>query len=122
MSQMLLSINPEHVENILCGNKKYEFRKVRCNREVNTIIIYATSPVMRVVAEVEILDVIDDHPDEVWRLASESAGISKKFFDKYYEGRERAIAYKLGEIKKYEKPKTLCDYGLNFAPQSFVYI
>lgn len=41
---MLLSINPEHVENILSGVKKIEFRKVRCKSDVNKIIIYATAP------------------------------------------------------------------------------
>ena len=45
MSQMLLSINPEHVENILLGTKRFEFRKVRCKYEVSKIIIYATAPV-----------------------------------------------------------------------------
>lgn len=122
MSQMLLSINPEHVENILHGTKKYEFRKVRCRSDVNTIIIYATSPVMQVVAEVEVLGIIEDQPDSVWDITSEFAGISKGFFDRYFEGKEKAVAYQLGDVKIYPKPKALLDYGINFAPQSFVYV
>lgn len=51
MCKMLLSINPEHVENILCGKKRFEFRKVCCKADVDKIIIYSTAPVMRVVAE-----------------------------------------------------------------------
>ena len=35
MYQMLLSINPEHVESILCGKKQFEFRKVRCKEAVS---------------------------------------------------------------------------------------
>ncbi len=122
MSQMLLSINPEHVENILLGNKRFEFRKVRCRTDINRIIIYSTSPVMRVVAEAEVLGIIEDNPDSVWDLTFEFAGISKSFFDRYFEGKEKAVAYHLGKITKYSRPKTLSDYGINFAPQSFVYV
>ena len=41
MCKMLLSINPEHVANILSGKKKFEFRKVRCKEDVDKIVIYA---------------------------------------------------------------------------------
>lgn len=33
MCQMLLSINPEYVEGILQGIKRYEYRKFRCRYE-----------------------------------------------------------------------------------------
>ncbi len=122
MCQMLLSINPEHVENILLGIKRFEFRKVRCKSEVDKIIIYATSPVMQVVAEVEVAGIIEDDVQAVWNLTSEFAGISYNFYEKYYAGKEKAVAYKLGKVKKYFKPKLLSDFGLNFAPQSFVYV
>lgn len=122
MSQMLLSINPEHVENILLGTKKFEFRKVRCKADISKIIIYATSPIMQVVAEAEVLGIIEDDPTAVWDLTAEFAGISKRFFDQYYQGREKAVAYRLGKVKKYTRPKALSDYGINFAPQSFVYV
>ena len=122
MSQMLLSINPEHVENILIGKKKFEFRKMRCKSDVKTIIIYATSPVMQVVAEAEVIGIIEDDPNSVWRLTSEYAGISKGFFDRYFEGKNKAVAYRLGKVERYAEPKTLSDYGINFAPQSFVYV
>lgn len=122
MCQMLLSINPEHVENILLGVKRFEFRKVRCKSEVDKIIIYATSPVMQVVAEAEVAGIIEDDVQAVWNLTSEFAGISYDFYERYYEGKEKAIAYKLGKVKKYSKPKLLSDYGLTFAPQSFVYV
>jgi len=119
---MLLSINPEHVENILNGNKQFEYRKIKCKSEVNKIVIYSTSPVMRVVGEVEVLGVIVDKPDEVWEITSEFAGITKKFFDKYFENKEKAVAYRLGKVIKYQKPLKLSDFGISFAPLSFVYI
>lgn len=122
MCQMLLSINPEYVESIMLGYKKFEFRKVRCRENVEKIIIYATSPVMRIVGEVEVLGIIEDNPDVVWNLTENYSGISRRFYNTYYEGRKKAVAYRLGEVKKYSRPKTLSDYGLHFAPQSFVYV
>jgi predicted transcriptional regulator len=119
---MLLSINPEHVYNILNGNKQYEYRKVRCRSDVDKIIIYSTSPVMKVVGEADVIDVIVDIPEQVWELTSEFAGISKKFYDKYYQNKEVAVAYRLGEVRKYKKPLALADFGINYAPQSFVYV
>ncbi len=120
--KILLSINPEHVENILQGTKRFEFRKVKCKNDVKMILIYSTSPVMKVVAEVEVKGIIENDPELLWEVTSEFAGISKNFFDKYYQGKNLAIAYELGEINIFKKPKSLEDFGINFAPQSFVYI
>lgn len=120
--RMLLSINPQHVENILNGTKKYEYRKVRSRREVQRILIYSTAPVGHVVGEVEVLGTLDGPPDDVWHSTSEHSGISRQFFDDYYAGRDRAVAYELGEVHVYGCPKSLSDLGLRGAPQSFVYV
>ena len=122
MKKILISINPEHVENILSGIKKYEYRKVAAKDDISSIIIYETTPVKRVVAEAEIIDVLMCGQEEVWELTKEGSGISKKFFDKYFKDKEVAYAYKLGEIKVFETPKTLSDFGIRTAPQSFVYV
>ena len=52
----------------------------------------------------------------------EKAGIDKRFFDRYYAGRNQAVAYKLKNITEYEMPKELKDYGISRAPQSFQYV
>lgn len=122
MCQMLLSINPEHVENILLGIKKFEFRKVRCRADINKIIIYATAPEKRVVAEAKIEKIIEADIETVWELTREFSGISYEFYEDYYRGKDKAVAYKLCEVKRYSIPKLLTDFGLRYAPQSFVYL
>lgn len=122
MSQMLLSINPEHVENILSGSKKFEFRKVRCKENIDTIVIYSTFPIMKVVAEVQVVEILEGLPGEIWMRTSKWSGISKVFFDQYFDGKEKAVAYSLGKIVEYENPKTLSDLGIDYAPQSFIYL
>jgi len=122
MCQMLLSINPEHVENIINGTKQYEFRKVRCKSDVDKIIIYSTAPQKMIVAEADIKEIIEDDVVKVWRLTKPLAGISYAFFRAYYKGKKKAVAYRLGNIEVYEKPRRLSDYGLTFPPQSFIYL
>jgi predicted transcriptional regulator len=122
MCKILLSINPEHVENILNGTKQFEFRRIRCKADVGKIVIYATRPIMRVVAEVDVDGVIEGNLDEVWKCTKKFSGINRAFYDKYYSGKNRAIAYKLRKVRKYKKQKLLSDYGLRAAPQGFVYL
>ena len=122
MCKMLLSINPEHVEHILDGSKEYEFRKIRCKEDVDGIIIYATSPVKQIVAEADIEAIVENIPHRVWELTHSKSGISADFFFKYYEGKKKAIAYKLTNLNVFDSPRTLADYGVESAPQSFVYV
>lgn len=119
---IIISINPEHVENIIAGIKKFEYRTKAAKNDVNKIIIYETTPIKRIVAEAEIVEVLMMNPEELWNETKEQSGITKKFFDSYFKGRELAYAYKLGKVKRYEEPKTLQDFGLKCAPQSFAYV
>ncbi len=122
MCKMLLSINPEHVANILNGNKQYEFRKCRCRKDVDLIVIYSTYPIMMVVGEVKIEEIIEGEVLTVWKKTKKHAGITKEFFLKYYEGKNKAIAYRLGAINKYSTPKKLSEFGVSHPPQSFIYL
>lgn len=122
MSTMLLSIKPNFVESILEGKKQFEFRKNRCRADVTRIVIYSSSPQKQVVAEAEIEEILEDTPDNIWDKAKNAAGISKDFFDTYYSGRNVAVAYHLKNVRKFEEPRSLIDYGIKCAPQSFAYI
>ena len=122
MSAIMLSVNPEHVRNIFSGTKKYEFRKVICKRDVKKILIYSTRPVMKVVGEVAVKNVLERKPEELWKITSEFAGIDREFFDEYFRGKDKAVAYELGETTEYVVGKELSEFGLTAAPQSFAYV
>jgi len=122
MCKILLSINPVHVSNIFKGFKKYEFRKIECKEKVDKIVIYSTYPVMKVVGEANMEDVIVDKPSDLWEKVEAQSGITKDFYDRYYKGRQKAVAFKLGNVVKYDKPKSLSSLGIKSAPQSFIYM
>lgn len=121
--KVLLSIKPEFAFKIFEGEKKYEFRRVIFkNPDIRTIIVYASSPVQRVIGEFDIEEIISSHPAEVWRLTKKYSGISESYFYSYFESREMAHAIKIGKIKKYKKPKKLSEtYGV-MPPQSYLYL
>ncbi len=122
MSRILISINPEHVKNIINGSKKFEYRTKAAKKDIDSIIIYSTFPTKKIVAEVTIDEVLSCSPDLLWEQTKDFSGISKEFFDAYFDNRKVAYAYKLGTVKVFDKPQELSDYGVFFAPQSFVYI
>ena len=123
MCKILMPINPEYVEEILSGRKKYEYRKIKAKRSnIDKMLIYSTYPIMKVVAEVDIKEIIEDDPEKLWEMTKDESGITKEFYNKYYKNRDMAVAYKLGTIKIYDKPKKLNDIGINYVPQSFVYM
>lgn len=123
MCKILMPINPEYVDEILAGRKKYEYRKIKAKRtNIDKMIIYSTYPVMKVVAEVEIKGILQENPEQLWKLTKNYSGVTKEFYNKYYRDKNIAVAYELGDIIRYEKPKDLIDIGINYIPQSFVYM
>ena len=120
---VLMSIKPEYANKIFDGTKKYEFRKtIFKDSTVNTVIVYASSPVQRVIGEFTIDSVISEKTEELWAMTREFSGITKAFFDEYFALKDVGHAIKIRETKKYKEPRRLVDYNIDFAPQSFVYL
>jgi len=91
-------------------------------KRVFTKIVYATAPKSQVVGEAEIECVLVGKPTEIWKKTKCGSGIPASFFKEYYKSREVAVAYKLTNVKAYETPKALKDYGVTHVPQSFIYL
>ena len=65
--KILISINQEHVAKILSGEKRFEYRTKTAKKDVDPLIIYETTPVRRIVAEAEILEVLCLSPEDLWK-------------------------------------------------------
>lgn len=121
--RVLLSIHPEHAEAILAGRKSYEFRKVIFREQVNEVVMYATSPVCRVIGTFEIEEIYSATPEEVWSKAKDVAGVTQELFSEYFSGRDIAHAIKVIKPLRFSRPKPLSQYlKSNVPPQSFCYI
>ena len=122
MCTILLPIKPEYAKKIVNKTKIYEYRKSKCKKNVDKIVIYCTSPVKKIIAEVEVKYIISNTPIKLWNDTKEFSGISKSKYMKYFENKDTAFAYELGNVILYDIPKTLNDIGINYYPQSYVYL
>ena len=120
--KILFSINPKHVENILSGRKMVEYRKTKCRRKVDTVLIYSTAPVQMVVAQAHLKGILVDKPERIWEQTKEVSGISHHFFSQYFSRKEYAVAYELEDVKEFTTPRPLRDFGIDYVPQSFAYV
>ena len=121
--KVVLSIKPEFANKIFDGSKKFEFRKsIFKNKEVKSIIVYASSPVQKVIGEFEIAEIYNYDLDSLWRLTKDYSGISEDYFYQYFSDKEKGFAIKIKNKRKYKIPKCLReDFKLN-PPQSFAYV
>ena len=122
MTKALMAIKPEYEAKILSGEKCFEYRKTKCKEPISHIIIYETRPIQKIVAEVEVLRVLEDTPERIWRNTSMKSGIDQSFFDQYFLNKHLAVAYQLGKITVFNPPRTLMEFGVSRPPQSYTYI
>ena len=71
---VILSIKPEFVEKIFSGEKQYEYRKILFKQKVDTIYIYASRPVSKIVGEFK----IDDIVYQLYNLSKDEISIIEK--------------------------------------------
>jgi Uncharacterized conserved protein len=121
--KVLLSIKPEFAEKIFDGTKKYEFRKnIFKNKDVDTVVVYASSPWQYVIGEFKIETILSDDVDKIWEQTHEFSGITEDFYRMYFAHKTNAFAIKIGHVTRYKRHKYLSDYNVNSAPQSYVYL
>ena len=121
--KVLLSIKPEFAEKIFNGTKKYEFRKsIFKNKDVDTVVVYASSPWQYVIGEFKIETILSDDVDKIWEQTHEFSGITEDFYRMYFAHKKSAFAIKIGHATRFKKHKLLSDYHIKFAPQSYVYL
>ncbi len=122
---LLISIHPCFAEKIIDGKKRYEFRRKWAVRPVDTLVIYSTSPVKRIVAIASVQKIISGTPANLWDIAKKSGGgISQRQLLSYFKGRKSGFAVKLDNIKVVSDgvdPTSIFGKGFR-PPQSFRYL
>lgn len=120
---VLLSIKPEHVEKILKGTKKYEFRRNIFKKKCLKGLIYATSPMKRIVASFSIKRIFEETPENLWIRFHEESGITQEKLFKYFEKKEKGYAIKIDDLDEFEEPIDPKEANPSFRPpQSFYYV
>ena len=120
---ILVSIHPIHVENILSGNKVFEYRRVVPIHKINNMVIYSTKPVNKIVAVAEVSDYIQGSLDDVWRKTKKGSGISSDYYYSYFTNKTIASALSIEKVRRLSCYINLSDLSRPIkAPQSFLYL
>ncbi len=122
---VLLSIKPKYVEKIAEGEKKLEFRKVifKDENRPDTIYIYCTSPVKKIIGYFTTGEIFEDDPAELWDRFHNLAGISEEEFFDYFSGKERGYAIGIEDFNQFDNAIDPYEVIPGFTPpQSFCYM
>lgn len=123
MDSIILPIKKVYMDKIISGEKRFEYRKKLCKRDIKKIYFYVTAPTSKVLCEVEVIGKLQLLKDDLWHETSEYAGIDRVFFDKYFKNSNLCGAYVLGKsIMVYNTPKKLEEFNIYHVPQGFTYV
>ena len=86
------------------------------------IVVYSSAPEQAVIGEIKVIKTLKMKPTTLWNSTKANAGISRSKYRKYFSGCTTAYAFALGSFKRYETSKSLADFNIQSAPQSFAYL
>lgn len=125
MKIAFLPIKPIYAERLVSGEKFFEYRRRPISPDVTHIIVYASSPLKKIIGIVEVRQVHSGAPSTTWVKTLHGAGITEQEFHSYFAG--RTIAYAI-EIKpkatirlQHNLRPTDIEAGFK-VPQSFMYV
>lgn len=122
-ADILISIEARHVTNMLKGLKTVELRRRPIYLAPESKVwIYSKLPRGHVDAVATVERIHVGSPSYIWRKYGKRCCISKKEFDKYYNGLERAYAIELKSVKKLQSSVALAQFRQllsNFQPPQF---
>ena len=77
----------------------------------------------KIVGEFDVETILQETPSALWQMTETRSGITRDFFDAYFEGRKIAYALKISDVRLYEFPIEPRDVLDNFTPpQSYMYV
>lgn len=124
---LFLSLRPRFAELFLSGEKSVELRRLRpAVSEGTTVLLYASSPRMTLVGQALVAEVKVGSLGQIWREHGADTGISRREYDDYFVGLEKAVAIKLIDVRRLAKPRPLEDLRELLSgfqpPQSYRYL
>lgn len=121
---VLLSVKPKYADLISCGSKRVEFRRTWAAEDVGLIAVYASSPIKKIVALVEVEDIVRGSPTLLWsHCASRGGALTRRELFDYFGGKSQGCAVLLGNVQPLASPIDPKSLFKAFAPpQSFRYL
>jgi len=120
---VFLPIRPRFARSIMSGRKKVEFRRKSFRTQPSHIVVYASSPVQRVLGYFEVEYVDEDTPEALWERYGDDGALEREEFSAYYLTADRGVAIRIGEVQALPAPITVTELAESLTvPQSFSYL
>lgn len=124
---LLISLKPEYADLVFSGLKTAELRRrISTFVENRDVFIYVSSPVMELRGAFRVGQIWEGTPQDIWQTVSKMAGVSRKVFDEYYQGKDIAFAMEIMEVREFTNPPSLATLRKRFpnfvVPQSYRYL
>lgn len=126
-SEIIISIRPEHVRNIMTGRKTVELRR-RFPESLaagGLMLIYSSSPEQALVGAARIENVTRMKPISLWQAFRKQVCVPRDFFNAYFAGADEGFGVVLGETVQFDRPIPVTELKERFSfspPQSFRYV
>lgn len=118
-----MSIHTRWAEAIMDGSKRVEFRKRRLAPDIQTVLVYATAPVSKVIGSFTIDCIVSGSPMEIWERFGRVGVINRDDFFAYFDGADSAVAIVVSDAERFDVPVPLESIDPRPAvPQSFAYL
>jgi predicted transcriptional regulator len=126
-SDIIISIKPSYVEEILAGRKTVELRRrfPECLGSGGILWIYATKPEQSLIGAARVKAVRRMSLGSLWRSFGEQARVPKSFFNEYFSGAREGFGVVLGSVVRFEEAISVSELRERFRfspPQSYRYI
>lgn len=121
---IVLSIKPKYVDMILAGTKTVEFRRAWAAEIVDSIAIYASAPIQKIVAVAQVSDVVAAKPSLLWDYCKKrGGGLTRSELFAYMDGKAKGFAILLHNVNQFDQgvapSRVITDFS---PPQSFRYL
>lgn len=125
MNEIIISIKPNFVDKILCGEKTAELRTRRANLLPGTKMwIYSTLPRGEICAHACVDYVLTDTPESIWEQFCDDIAITEEEFWQYVGTRDTVSVIKMTEVDSVDEGVTLkhiqAKIGAFYPPQFFM--
>lgn len=117
-----MPFEPKTAQEILDGKQDYMLKRFSPSKDISTIYVYAIYPIMEVIGEVQIEEIIIKTPYEVWLLMKDKIHLDPQEFLSYYNESKQAVVYKFAERTLYDQGKKIEEFGLEHAPAMLSYV
>lgn len=105
---VVLAVRPDFAAALLCGSKRFEFRRVRPTlRRGDVVYVYSTAPVQAIVGGFVCGDIFEGRPETLWKKFGRDADTPRAIFKEYFADSERASAIEVTAPFAWPNPFTL---------------